>query len=159
MGQNTRLGQLADLIRTHRWAALATIDSDGAPLASMVGYAPAQDLSCLYFHLSRLAAHTGNLFNNPHCALVISEHDTGKADPQQLARVSLQGIVDTIDGGTPEHTAAQTTYLRQLPDAEALFTFPDFVLFRFSPTQIRFVGGFGKAFSYTANNLLQAAKI
>ena len=155
MGKKERLEQLAALIREHRWAALATVDEEGMAQASMVGYACEEGLSCLYLHLSRLASHTGNLLQHGDGSLVISEVDNGSSDPQQLARVSIQGKVAVIDREAAEYPAARHRYLECLPDAEPLFAFADFILFRFTPVQLRFVGGFGQAFSYEAIDLQQ----
>lgn len=56
---------VARLIRSQRWAALATL-KQGAPFASLVAYAPEPDFSGFVLHLSRLAPHTQNLLGDPH---------------------------------------------------------------------------------------------
>lgn len=153
MGKRERIKQLAGLIRETRWAALATLGDDGQPHASMVAYAGNEALTELYFHLSRMAAHTGNLVENPACSLVISEQDDHLGDPQLLARTTLQGSVEVIQRDSDEYREAKQIYLEKLPDSEQLFEFPDFLLFRFITGEIRFVGGFGQAFTYSAEQL------
>jgi putative heme iron utilization protein len=154
MGKRERLKQLADLLRETRWAALATVGGDGAPQASMVAYAGNGALTEFYFHLSRMAAHTGNLVANPHCSLAVSEQDRGSGDPQLLARASLQGSVEILTRESEAYHEAKAIYLAKLPDSEQLFEFPDFLLFRFIPNEIRFVGGFGQAFTFDAGQLM-----
>jgi general stress protein 26 len=118
MGKTERLKQLADLLRETRWAALATVGGNGRPHASMVAYAGNGALTKLYFHLSRMAAHTGNLVENPHCSLAISEQDDHHGDPQLLARATLQGSVEVVPRDSDEYRAAMGSYLERLPDSE-----------------------------------------
>lgn len=122
-------------------------------MASMVGYVMGTDASVLYLHLSRLAAHTGNLLTNRKAALVISESDNDSADPQTLARVTLQGECVVIARDSEEYCAAKSRYLQRLPASERLFDFPDFLLFRLDTQQARFVGGFAQARSFTRDEL------
>lgn len=146
--------RLLHLLTHHRWAALATADSNTTPMASMVGYVMGQNASVIYLHLSQLAAHTGNLLANGKAALVISESDINTTtDPQELARVSLQGrcVVVTRNGG--EYSTAKAHYLQRLPASERLFDFPDFVMFRLEVESARFVGGFAQARSFSREEL------
>ncbi len=146
------LAGCTSLIRQQRWAALATVDDTGAAAASMVAYALYGE--GLLLHLSRLAAHTRHLLARPTCSLVISESDTGEnADPQTLARVSLSGGVVPLEPEGREFGSARLAYLRRLPEAEMRFGFADFLLFRFTPEQSRYVGGFAKAVTFSAAEL------
>ena len=90
--------EAATLIRTQRWAALATADA-GGPFASMVAYAIEPSGTALLFHVSQLAQHTRNLLEHSRCSLVISEPDTSEGDPQRLQRVTLTGY---CVGAAPE---------------------------------------------------------
>lgn len=157
MGRSDELGNLAALLRTQRWASLATTNADGQPSASMVAYAVEPDFKGVLLHLSRLAEHTGNLLERPMAALAISEPDPGTGDPQQLARVSLQGPVETVGRESRGFAAARDIYLARLPTAAPLFDFPDFVLFRLRSEKARFVGGFARAHSYGAADLQRLA--
>ncbi|MCK5639204.1 MAG: pyridoxamine 5'-phosphate oxidase family protein [Gammaproteobacteria bacterium] len=152
MEKSDALPQLLQLIRQHRWAALSSIDHKQLPAASMVAYVLEADHKALHkgllLHLSRLATHTGNLIRQPECALVISENDGGTGDPQELERVSLRGRVEIIERDTEDYQQSAKLYLQQLPDAEQLFEFSDFMLFRFVPENLRYVGGFANAHSF-----------
>lgn len=157
MGMSDELAQLGRLVAGQRWAALATVDSNGQPAASMVGYAAEAEFRGVLIHVSRLASHTRNLLERPVASLVISEPDTGGGDPQQLARVALHGGVTVIRRDDAGYGAARDTYLARLPDAARLFDFPDFVLFRLTPEAARYVGGFGRAFTLDPADLARAA--
>lgn len=149
--------RLQRLLQQQRWAALATADTSATPMASMVGYAMGENASMLYLHLSRLAAHTGNLLATGKAALVVSEHDTHTGDPQELTRVTLQGTSTVIMRDSAEYAAARARYLQRLPDAARLFEFPDFLLFRLNVESARFVGGFAQARNFTHTELARLA--
>ena len=157
MNDNSMRNRLLHLLHQRRWASLATSDDAGNPMASMVGYVCGENAAVIYLHLSRLAAHTGNLLANGRAALVISEDDTGAGDPQELARVTLQGCVTAIARDSDEYHCARDHYLERLPAAEQLFEFPDFILFRLDIETARFVGGFAQARSFSAAELCAAA--
>jgi putative heme iron utilization protein len=148
--------EFARLIRSQRWAALATLKK-GTPFASMVAYVPEPDFSGFLLHLSRLSTHTQNLMADPRASLVISQSDTGESDPQTLARISFQGTVNELPRDEPEYVRARGLYLQRLPSSEMLFGFVDFILFRLIPEEARYVGGFGRAVSLTTSQLRTAA--
>ncbi len=149
--------RLRQLLLEHRWAALATLNEDGAPTVSFVAYVPEADFSGFLIHVSRLAAHTQYLLARPRVALGISAPDSGGEDPQLLPRVSIQGLTTVIQRGTPEYTAARAHYLARLPEAAQLFGFEDFVLLRLRPEEARYVGGFARAYSLSGEQLGQVA--
>lgn len=153
MDDNSMLNRLLRLLRQRRWAALATSDADGTPMASMAAYVPGDNAGCLYLHLSRLAAHTGNLLANGKAALVISEDDCSDEDPQELARVTLQGQAMVVARDSEEYQQARNDYLQRLPASAQLFDFPDFLLFRLEVHSARFVGGFAQARSFSGDEL------
>jgi putative heme iron utilization protein len=148
------LANVAALIRNQRQAALATL-RDGAPFVSMVAYAPEPDLGGVLLHLSRLAAHTGQLLANPAASLLIAESDDGRDDVQTLARITLVGTAVPLQEA--ERAAGRELYLARLPAAAQLFELPDFVLFRFVPSEARYVGGFARAYTLTAEHLRRAS--
>lgn len=138
---------IARLLRERRWAALGTLNA-GAPLASMVAYAPEPGLAGLFMHLSGLSLHTRNLLADPRSSLVVTDPDTGTGDPQLLPRVGLTGSVVLLEPGSAEWREARGIYVGRFPDAEPRFDLGDFRLFFFVPEEARYVGGFAKARSY-----------
>ena len=147
---------LAAVIRDHRWAALASQGANG-PEASWVAYAIAPNFSFFLLHLSRLAAHTRNLVQDPRASLALSEREREGEDPQLLARVMLKGRAEVIPRHHPDYAMAVQLYQGRLPASVPLFEFDDFLLFRFVPIQARFVGGFARARTLDATALCQAA--
>lgn len=148
------LQQLGRLISGQRWAALATVDEKGRPLASMVAYVPEPGFTGILLHLSQLAAHTRHLMESPWASLAIAEADRGEGDPQTLARASIGGPIQAIPRDSEQYLKGKQQYLARLPDAEQLFGFGDFMLLRLQPRSVRFVGGFGRAFSFSGSDLV-----
>ncbi len=151
------LATIAALIRSQRVAALGTLRNDG-PFVSMVAYAAEPDFSGLLLHLSRIAAHTRQLVAAPQSSLLICECDDGRDDVQTLARITLVGVAAPIPTESAAFTDARACYLMRLPAATPLFDFPDFTLFRFIPSEARYIGGFARAYSLTPEHLRQAAE-
>jgi putative heme iron utilization protein len=148
---------IARLIRSQRVAALGT-SRDNGPFVSMVAYAAEPDFGGFLLHLSRLAAHTKHLLAHPQSALLIHERDDDRDDPQTLARITLVGAATPIPTESAAFTTARACYLARLPAATPLFDFPDFALFRFVPSEARYVGGFARAYTLTADHLRQATE-
>jgi putative heme iron utilization protein len=153
---SAELADIARLIRKERVAALGTL-RENSPFVSMIAYAAEPDFGGVLLHLSRLAAHTTQLLAAPQASLLICERDDGRDDPQTLARLTLAGTATPITLASAEHAAARDCYLARLPAAAPLFDFPDFVLFRFVPSEARYVGGFARAYTLTPEHLRQAA--
>ena len=135
--------RLAALLRGQRWAALATA-RDNEPLATWVAVVSEDDLGGFLLHLSRLALHTRYLETNPRASLSFTEPERGASDPQELARVSLQGYVETIGRAATGYAAARERYLARFPAAAPMFEFTDFALVRFVTVTARYVSGFGR---------------
>jgi heme iron utilization protein len=150
------LAVIATLIRGQRVAALATLRDDG-PFASMVAYAAEPDFGGLLLHLSQLAVHTKQLLAAPQSSLLICERDDDRDDPQTLARIALSGTAIPIAAESSAYEHARAQYLARLPSAAMQFELPDFVLFRFVPSEARYIGGFGRIFSLTPEHLHRAA--
>lgn len=147
---------LMHLIRSQRWAALATLSEEG-PLASMVAYVPEPGFGGFLLHLSRLAAHTRNLLHDARASLVITQPDSGEGDPQTLARASIQGRVTVLSRDSEAFATARAAYVHRLPESEPLFGFGDFMLFRLQPTEVRYVGGFARAYTLSGGQLQKMA--
>jgi putative heme iron utilization protein len=133
------------LVRERSLASLGTL-IEGVPVVSMVLYASAPDLSCLYLHVSRLAQHTRGLLEQPRVGLLISQPDRPSRNPLTLARVSIQGLAEPLQEDSPTFEQARERYLEVHPTAAINFQLPDFLLVRVRPESARFISGFGKIF-------------
>ncbi|HEY7746158.1 MAG TPA: pyridoxamine 5'-phosphate oxidase family protein [Desulfuromonadales bacterium] len=147
---------LAQLIRTQRIAALATV-SDAAPLVSMVQYATSTDLSSFFILISRLALHTQSIQQNRRVGLMIMEQDSGEKDPQTLARVSIRGEATEMPSTAPAYEKTKAAYLEKFPRSALNFRLEDFNLYCIKPYNARYVEGFGKIFDLTAEEFRRLA--
>ena len=64
-------------------------------------------------------------------------------------------MLDDEQRGAP-YLDARACYLARLPAAAPLFEFPDFILFHLVPSEARYVGGFARAYTLTAEQLRKA---
>jgi putative heme iron utilization protein len=138
--------RIRTLIDNHRWAALATLGENG-PEVSWVAYVAEPNWSGFLLHISQLAAHTHNLLRDPRASLSASEAERAGYDPQQLARLMMDGRVEMIPKTAPDYQIAVGHYQTSLPMSKRLFEFSDFMLVRFLPLQVRFVGGFAQSYT------------
>jgi hypothetical protein len=149
---------LARLIRSIRIAALGTIH-EGEPNLAMVAVAFEDDFSAFYIHVSRLGKHTRDMEGDSHVSLLLTEVDDGRADPQTLARVSIQGMAEMISRSPPDYIRVKDIYLTRFPEAENLFSLGDFNLWRISPMGGRFVAGFARAFNVVPETLRKVSEL
>lgn len=147
---------LARIIRETRIATLGTLHEGEANLA-MVAYIFADDFSSFYIHASKLGKHTRDMENDPRVSLLIAETDDQGADPQTLARVSLQGTAEMLPRDASEYVKIKNQYLKRFPEAEPMFNLGDFNLWNITPKGARFVAGFGRAFNLVPEALKKAS--
>ena len=139
------------LLSDARFAALAVITPDGAPLVTRVafGLSPlGQPLTLI----SGLAAHTRALRANSACSVLIGEPGE-KGDPLTHPRLTLQGRVQFLahqDDGFDEMAAH---YLRDHPKSKLYIGLTDFSFALFDVTQGHLNAGFGKAFTLTPSDM------
>ena len=129
-------------------AALATLHK-GAPATSMVPYALLPD-GRFVIHVSRLATHTRDMLEHPAASLLVMATPGSAETPLALPRVSVQGQALGCAPDASDYAMARAADLAKRPEAEELFSFADFSLFRITPQFLRYVAGFGRAHTVTA---------
>jgi heme iron utilization protein len=135
---------LREVIRQARVASLGTLHR-GRPSVSMVPYALLADGGGLVIHVSRLAAHTSDMFADARVSVLVMARETEGLMPQALPRVQIDAEAAPLEEGTVEHDAARAAYLGRFPEAEPIFGLGDFVLFALRPQSARVIAGFGRA--------------
>ena len=139
---------LRQLLHENNVAALATLHK-GEPAVSMVPYALLGD-GRFVIHVSRLATHTQDMQAHARVSLLVTAALDAAPTPLALPRVSVQGQAQPCPPDAPDHAAARAAYLDKLPEAEELFGFGDFSLFLITSQFLRYVAGFGRAHTMTA---------
>ncbi len=133
-------------------AMLATLSQDGSPAAS---YAPLLwlDGSC-YLFLSQLAEHTQNLKRSPEVGLVLAEPEKKAASAFARRRITLQGEAAPVPRQTAEFETVLAGFHQRFGKVMSIIEpLPDFQLFRVSPSEGRFVRGFGQAYALSGEFL------
>lgn len=139
------------LLRDARFAALAVITPDGAPLVTRVAFglsALGQPLTLI----SGLAAHTRALQANPACSVLIGEPGD-KGDPLTHPRLTLQGTAHFLLHQADGFDEMATHYLRDHPKSKLYIGLTDFSFAMFTISQGHLNAGFGKAFTLTPDDM------
>jgi putative heme iron utilization protein len=140
----------------HGFAVLSTISKSdaGYPGGSVVGFAPEPITGRPLFSFSDMSTHTQDLLANPKCSLTVTAKDfKGAAD----GRVNLMGQVELLTVEA-EKQAARDTYLIKHPGAFWV-NFGDFHWYRMNVEKVRFVGGFARAGSVSADEYACAVPV
>jgi putative heme iron utilization protein len=136
------------LLRRQDVAALGTLHN-GEAFVSMVPYALLAG-GVFVIHVSRLATHTRDMLAHPAVSLLVMDQRAPEVPPQALPRVTVQGEAHPCAEGAERHAVARLAYLERFPESEGMFGFADFSLFLIAPRAVRYVGGFGQAWSLLA---------
>jgi len=137
------------LLESQPVAALSTLH-EGEPAVSMVPFALLPRGQGFVIHVSKLASHTNDLLTSPAVGLMVMASPSSSGSPLALPRVSVQGRARQCPRESPDYAAARACYVAKLPQSEELFSFGDFSLFIVEVRSVRFVAGFGRAMSFTA---------
>ncbi|WP_225730654.1 MULTISPECIES: HugZ family protein [unclassified Nocardia] len=132
-------------------ATLASLSADGGPWASFVMYGllDGQPVLCV----SRLAEHGRNLAADPRASVAIVAPDP-PLDPLAGTRITLAGVAERPTGA--EADAAREAHLAAVPAAEHYIDYSDFSLWVLRVRRIRWVGGYGRMDSATAEEYAAA---
>ncbi|MFQ6396296.1 HugZ family protein [Nocardia sp. KC 131] len=133
-------------------ATMASLSADGAPWASFITYGllDGQPVLCV----SRMAEHGRNLTADPRASIAVVEPNP-PADPLAGARVTLAGVVEAPVGAEAE--AARQAHLAAVPAAKYYIDYSDFAVWVLRVQRIRWVGGYGRMDSASAQEYAAAA--
>ena len=135
---STRLG---GLLLGQRLVALGVV-AEGEPIVGLLPYAVSADRTALIVQSSSLARHSKGLVAGAPWSGMIHEPDSAETDPLQVARLSIEGVVDPLRGDRPEFQPAARAFLARFPQAAMTLQLPDFTLYRL---EIRTAGGWCSA--------------
>lgn len=136
-----------DLLAKARFAALAVVLEDSAPMVTRIAFGLSPEGTPLTL-ISDLSAHTGALRANPACSLMVGEPGD-KGDPLTHPRLTLQATARFVRKGDPDHDTLAAHYLQDHPKAKLYIGFADFSFALFRAHAGHLNGGFGKAFRLT----------
>lgn len=140
------------LIAAARFGALGVIDPEsGAPMVSRIAMATTARGAPMSL-VSDLSDHTTALRAAPLCSLLLGEPGP-KGDPLTHPRITLQCTARFMRHGAPDHATLRHRYLSQHPKAQLYIDFADFSFVLFEVRAARLIGGFGKAYRPTPQDL------
>jgi len=139
------------LLRSAGSGALATLDPQGAPFASLTTVATDTDGRPLFL-LSRLASHTRHLEADTRASLLLAR--LGRGDPLAHPRLTLNGRASRLERESAEGERARGRFLRAHPKAELYAGFADFSFWRLDPVRADLNGGFARAAQLSGTELL-----
>ena len=150
---------LRALVNAQPIAALGTLQAgaDGVePFVSMVPVAWRPASTQVLIHVSRLSPHTRDLLADARTSLLLVAPRQPGDNPLALPRLSLQCTAQPLVPGSDDAIEARAIYLARFPEAAQTVVLGDFFFVRLQPRSARFVAGFGRARTLTADALSAA---
>jgi heme iron utilization protein len=131
---------------------LASLTGTGDPWASFVTYGLLDGAPVLC--VSHMAEHGRNLAGDPRASIAIVAPATD-SDPLANGRITLAGFVEHPTGD--ELVAARAAHVDAVPAAKYYVDYSDFALWVLRVQRVRWVGGYGRMDSATAEAYSAAA--
>ncbi|MDO9408826.1 HugZ family protein [Patulibacter sp.] len=150
--RSTAAEEARTMVASTAQGVLASLTSTGDPWGSVVTYGALDDGSPVFL-VSRMAEHTRNLEGDERASLVVAEPPNDE-NPLDRGRVTLAGRVHRPTG--EDLAAARAAHLRAMPSAELYADFDDFLFFVLRVGRVRWVGGYGRMDSATAEDYAAA---
>ncbi len=144
------LAEAKRLLRATRSGALATVTPDGSPFASLVNVATSPDGGPILL-VSRLAAHTRHMEADPRVSLLLAQG--GEGDPLAHPRLTLAGRAEPAADPT-RRAELKARFLAKHPQSALYADFGDFSFWRMAIDHGHLNGGFGRAASFKAAQLM-----
>ncbi len=138
---------------------ISTVSAQAIPNAS---YAPfiMDDSKNIYIYVSGLSTHTKNLYANPHINVLFIEDEAKSNLIFARRRLSFDCTATLIERETDDWNQIVEQFQRRFGEIiEVLRGLSDFRIFQLTPSEGRFVIGFGAAYHITGNNLHQLVQI
>lgn len=129
--------------------ATASKEMDGHPFGSIVDLSSDEQGRPL-FAISTMSAHTRDLVADPRCSITVQEPGFQGI---QDGRATLVGTCTKVPEA--EEAACKETILKKHPEAFWV-EFADFSVYRMDVSKVRYVGGFGRAGSVSAEQYAAA---
>ncbi|MEH2372520.1 HugZ family pyridoxamine 5'-phosphate oxidase [Nostoc sp.] len=138
---------------------ISTVSAQAIPNAS---YAPfiMDDSKNIYIYVSGLSTHTKNLYANPHINVLFIEDEAKSNLIFARRRLSFDCTATLIERETDEWNQIVEQFQGRFGEIiEVLRGLSDFRIFQLTPSEGRFVAGFGAIYDITGNNLDQLVQI
>ncbi|QIR35784.1 HugZ family protein [Tolypothrix sp. PCC 7910] len=138
---------------------ISTVSAEGIPNAS---YAPfvMDDSYNIYIYISGLVTHTKNLYDNPRISVLFIEDENQAHQIFARRRLSFDCTATLIERETDHWQKIVERFQNRFGEIIEVFRgLADFRIFKLTPSQGRFVVGFGSAYNISADNLRQLIQV
>lgn len=138
---------------------ISTVSAQAIPNAS---YAPfvMDDSKNIYIYVSGLSTHTKNIYANPHVNVLFIEDETKSDLIFARRRLSFDCTASLIERETDKWNQIVEQFQGRFGQIiEVLRGLSDFRIFQLTPSEGRFVVGFGGAYHISGDNLNQLVQI
>ncbi len=139
--------------------SLSTLTEAGRP---NISYAPfiENENGCFYLFLSQLASHTQDLIKQPMASILLMEDEQDSRQLFARQRITYQCDIGIIQTDVSCYSDILVNFESSFGSIIPLLrNLPDFILFKLTPTEGRYVQGFGKAYQLTGENLSELEHI
>ena len=114
--------ELTQLFDSQPLAVLAT-EGGGVPHASLVAFASAEDLRCIYFATTRATRKYANLSANSNVSMLVDNRTNSVDDFRRAAAVTATGRAEELD--RDQEPGAIDKYLSKHPHLDEFITSPN----------------------------------
>lgn len=141
--ESKRLKDCMSLLNSSKTLQLATVDSQGMP---HISYAPfIRKDEHFYIYVSQLADHTQYLQQTPNASLMVIRDEAQSKNLFARERLIIEADVTLLD--QIAHKTVLDAMEASLGGTVGLLrSLPDFMLFKLTAVNARYIAGFGKAF-------------
>ncbi len=139
--------------------SLSTLTEAGRP---NISYAPfiEDEKGFFYVFLSQLANHTQDLLNHPIASILLMEDEQDSRQLFARQRITYQCEISIVSSEDSSYVTILDKFEEKFGSIMPLLrNLPDFILFKLSPTEGRYVQGFGKAYELVGELLSELEHI
>ncbi|BAZ32306.1 pyridoxamine 5'-phosphate oxidase-related FMN-binding protein [Cylindrospermum sp. NIES-4074] len=138
---------------------ISTVSAQGIPNASYTPYV-IDDSKNIYIYVSGLSTHTQNLYDNPRVSVLFIEDEAKTNQVFARRRLSFDCTATLIERETDKWNQIVEQFQERFGQIiEILRGLADFRIFQLTPSEGRFVVGFGAAYHISGDNLNQLVQI
>lgn len=153
--EDAELVLLRDLLRDQRLLALAVVVG-GDPVAGLVPFLAAPDLTSLVVHVSALAPHSAGLGDGAPWSGVVHVPDAREGDPLRVPRVAVHGHARRIEDPRVLEAIGEA-WVGRFPSASQTVGLGDFAFVSLDVEGGRLIGGFAAARNVSPGHFKKAA--
>ncbi|MBD2417855.1 pyridoxamine 5'-phosphate oxidase family protein [Anabaena cylindrica FACHB-243] len=138
---------------------ISTVNEKGIPNTSYTPFVMDESKN-IYIYVSGLASHTTNIHAHPHVGVLFIEDESKTPNIFARRRLSFDCTATLITRETEKWNQIVEQFQDRFGEIiEMLRSLPDFRIFQLTPTEGRFVIGFGAAYNINGDNLNQLVQI